>query len=384
MKHAYIFMLFFIIIFIMYLFFDRANSAYFRHKLNKNYARLSSNAVNENAQNVVKNGESIPLKTVMDHYRIGSTYLLHFKDKERAYSHFRSAINRLAPPQVARKGTLKAATTGDEIKDNIYVLGRIEDMRDLMPEIRNLPLQRALLRQYNERKTIAKSGAPQKIKDLMTWRSDSQNVHDVNIMSDFAKQYIEVLNDPKTLYLAKDMNILYDQAIKWIRNRYIHDKERTEKIDKVISTLEMNFPVHILPPGMKAREKDIISCVWLRALHPDNIKNSEEIKTALADSVVDCVEGQNVVCSGGRAPKLWQSLANIDYVPHLGIFKTKQAIKNEIYERAAKIRANNEKEINKGELAAAKQNILSLKSEYIGKISEAELDSILQECCDNI
>ena len=378
------------LIVLCYIFFDRANSHYLRYRLNKNYKKLSGDEVNSAAQNVVKYGDSIPQKTTMDHYRIGSTYLLHFKDKERAYSHFRSAINKLAPPQTIKKG-LRRAPEQEEIKDNIYILGRIEDMRNLVPELRDLPLQRALLHQYENRRAIT-TKAPEtkaardtpKISQLVTWRSDPQNVHDSNIMGDFARQYIEVLNDPKTLYLAKDMNMLYDQAMKWVRNRYIHDKGRTEKIDKVASTMEMNFPVHILPRGMKAHEKDIVSSVWLRALHPNNAKNAEEIKTALADAVLDCVEGQNVVCSGGRAPKLWQALANLDYKPHLGLFKTKQAIKNEIYERAAKIRAEHEREIEKGEPAIAKQYIISLKGEYIGKIPEAELDEIIKECCDNL
>jgi hypothetical protein len=124
----------------------------------------------------------------------------------------------------------------------------------------------------------------------------------------------------------------YDEAVAWLRNHVKHDPVKKERMDKVLASLDSNHNIGILG---NITEKDLVTAVWRRSFDPANA--GKNIKHSLADAILDCAERNHVVCITGRSSKIWQALARVDKDPEMGIFKTKQILRNEIYERAAKI-----------------------------------------------
>jgi hypothetical protein len=123
----------------------------------------------------------------------------------------------------------------------------------------------------------------------------------------------------------------YSDAIRYLQDRYSADQDKKNKLQIVINNLAHNYPTC----GVK--EQDIITAIWRRAHDLENVERSDEIKNSLGDAMLDCVEGSGLVCMAGRTSKYWQALARLDKNEDIGVLKTKQALKNEIYERSAKI-----------------------------------------------
>ena len=150
-------------------------------------------------------------------------------------------------------------------------------------------------------------------------------------------------------------------------------------------------------PGIN--EQDVIKAVWQRSFDPVNYETSDQIRTSLCDAIYDCVERGSVVCMIGRVSKIWQTLARVDNNESVGVLKTKQTIRNEIFQRAAKIvddyigengsasvelktaYNNNEQTDQVLELISCiKSKINDLYDEYKPYIEEYQLNILLDEC----
>ena len=111
--------------------------------------------------------------------------------------------------------------------------------------------------------------------------------------------------------------------------------------------------------------------------------------------MLDCVEGNGLVCMAGRTSKYWQALARLDKDPDIGVLKSKQALKNEIYEKSAKIvndylsDASDELKLayQKGNISeqvtelsnSIKEEISNIKNQYT-HLSNDEVIPIIEEC----
>jgi hypothetical protein len=226
------------------------------------------------------------------------------------------------------------------------------------------------------------------------WQSDSQNVHDSALLDGLRAQFLRVRDENVDINNVRLHD--YKEAVNWLRLRYKDDAEKLSKINKVITFLNNNYKVSSDPD---IYEQDILTTVWQRAYDIGNQANFNEIRDAIGDAVLDCVEGDHVVCMSGRTSKIWQALARVDKAADVGVLKSKQALRNEIYELSAKIvddhvgtngtasealkeayRRNENTEQVKEITEAMKKQIDDLRNNYSGKLSKEQLDLIIEEC----
>jgi hypothetical protein len=343
----------------------------------------------EVAQNALTYGEAIEDPRAIDHFRIGTVYLVNARNVPAAQRHFRAALTQIIDGQVP---TIEAP----------FILNRIQDFE---ADIDDLPLQEALIAYFNIQKaqndalmnTIVTHDGPDFVQRVIlsrqNWQPDSQNVHDSAIYEELRKQIYEVISDNKKI--SNIDNHDYKEAINWIRIKY-NGNPKLMDVEKVIATLNNNYAVGIVP-GIN--EQDVITAVWQRSYDPANKENAAQIRNLLCDSVYDCVERGSVVCMTGRVSKIWQTLARVDYKCDNGILKSKQAIRNEILQRAAKIvddyvgtngtvsyelksaYNNNEQTAQVTELIdCMKSKIDELRDEYKEHIDDTQLNMLLDEC----
>jgi len=356
-----------------------------RNDFQEYYKNLHGDSFDNNAKNCIKLGEKIENKNALDHFILGSTYLINAHQPAEASRHFNNAIDII--------------NQNPDNVDNDFILNRINDYAHMLidhPEAEDIDIQNALIRYYTENKTN-RIEENKNILEKQHWVSDSQNVHDSSISNDLKNQYIKVAKENNNIpnIATKD----YESVKNWLLIRFQDEADKLHNVNEVLKFIDNNYKVY----DWNIKEQDIIVCVWQRCHDPGNKDNFSLLREALANAVLDCIEGCNVVCLTGRITKVWQALATIDKDAEIGILKSKQSIKNEIYERCAKIvndYIGDEGSVSdllresyiKGEDTEQvkelkehlKQEIDKLKEVYIDDIPEDQLDKILNECKDTI
>ena len=361
--------------------------------LHRYFNNTAGEQLDENARNVLITGEEIKNPRAIDHYRIGQVYLINARNIDRAHHHFEQALTQIVDGKV-------------DTREAPFILERIDDFKDRFFENNDIDnnLQAALLTLYNmqneQNKNVEKvkydikSDDPEfKQKTILSrqnWQSDSQNVHDHSIYTSLDVQFNYVKKENEKI------NANYSEVVNFLRDKYKNDKENRYKLELVLEILNHNYPVGYLS---NVKEQDVLLEVWKRTKHPINVKNSFIMQNAIADAILDCVENGHPVCMAGRISKIWQALACLDTNENLGILKSKQVLRNEIYQKAAKIvdnyigergtvSADIKKDYNEGKLTndvlnmidSIKKDIYEIKKDYIELISDAHLDAIIHEC----
>lgn len=390
------------IIYLIYLIFEKfifGKETYYQRNLRYNFNNLHGEAFDEEAKRAIEYGEYINNPTAMDHYRLGTVYLINGGDPYKANQHFRQAL-------------LNITQNKTDNKENLFIIDRIDDYKDMFtdfPDIEELPIQQALMAQFENHKKLLEQIIRKKpdikpddpeykqklILSKQAWNSDSQNVHDSLIYSDLEFQFNKIMNENScnTELLAYD----YENLKDWLESRYKNNIDKLDKIRKVLKFINNNYPIKTMNG---VREQDILTTIWKR-IHDQNTPEKQlAMKEAVADALIDCVEGDSVVCIDGRLSKVWQALARMDKDQDIGVLKTKQALRNEIYERCAKIindyigdngtvspelkESYNKNEDNEQvrELAEAmRKQIEHLKEEYADRLPKEQLEMIISECC---
>jgi hypothetical protein len=218
-------------------------------------------------------------------------------------------------------------------------------------------------------------------------------VHDSAVYQELKDQFYQVREENSRVPDLQLKN--YEDVSNWLKIRYEEQPEH-DKILKVLKFLNNNYSLGSIPG---AHEQDLLTAVWQRAYHPDNVDKFNDIREAIGDAVLDCVEGCSVVCMAGRNAKIWQALARVDNNPKMGIIKSKQVLRNEIYERAAKIvddhvgqngsvsdmLKNSYKKSENTEqvielIECMKDQIEELRIQYKELISDELLNILIEEC----
>lgn len=309
---------------------------YNQRQMHHYFDNLHGETFDEDAKQAIAFGEAIEEPRAIDHYRLGTVYLVNANNPKQAHIHFDRALRQIIEGLV-------------DTREAPYILDRIDDFKDHFfdfPDIEELPLQHAMLAYYEqqtnqlkevvkEKKEIANDDPEFTQKMLLSrqsWNSDSQNVHDAAIYETLKDQFIKIRTEN-----TKIPNVQlhgYDEAVQWLKLRYHNEPDKKKSVDKVIHVLNNNYPVGSIA---NTKEKDILTTVWQRTYDAANAASANDMREALADAVLDCVEGGHVVCMSGRTSKIWQALAKLDKDEKVGILKSKQLIRNEIFERAAKV-----------------------------------------------
>jgi hypothetical protein len=371
---------------------------YHQRRTHEYFNRLHGETFDDDAKQAIAYGEAIRNPRAIDHFRIGTAYLINANDAEQAVNHLREALNQIIEGEV-------------DWKEAPFIINRIDDFKDRLvdfPNLDELPLQQAMEAEFNMRigltnqikraKPTLQADDPNFTQKLLLnkqdWQSDSQNVHDTAIYEELAQQLDQVMNENNLIPNIHTKN--YDDVINWLKVRFKDDVTKRGKLDTVLKFLNNNYPIDAMP---NKREQDIIVAVWRRAHDPANSARFEDIKEAIADAVCDCIEGTTAVCMAGRTSKIWQALARLDKNPEIGVLKSKQALRNEIYERSAKIvddfigvngtasealkeayqNSENTEQVNEL-IECITQQIDQLRLDYIGLIPNDQLRLIIEEC----
>ncbi len=381
-----------IIISLYYLFISyKNNETYEQAKLRINFNNTHGEEFDEEAKEAIRYGEIIENPRAIDHFRLGTIYLRNAHNLRRAHDHYFNALNMVINGEAA-------------IDEAGFIIDRIVDQAPEFIELDNvefLPLEEAIMANFelnrktvhhiNKKKLEIKEDDPEYTQKVLlnkqSWYSDSQNVHDSAINREMINQLNQVKEENGKIPELE--NRTYEELKRWAYQ--VGDKDK-DKLNKVFDRTDTNI-----------EEINILEALWKRAHHPNNSKNKEEMKLALKDAIIDCVEGSNVVCHTGICTKLWAAPATLDFDPTVGVIKSKQMLKNEIYEKSAKIvndfygenglasdsvkeaYIKNEPNVLVDETnEQIKTQIENLRNEYKGIVDDVQLNQIINECIDVI
>jgi tetratricopeptide (TPR) repeat protein len=148
------------------------------------------------------------------------------------------------------------------------------------------------------------------------WHEDRQNVHDSALTNSIETQYQKL----------KQMN----QGSPQISiDEIIADVERLPDADKAVRLLR-HLQFHGAYPVTKlANDTELMLIIEVyKQMRKDNL-------VAFATALADCYENDVLVCISGRVARIFASMAHI--IPGMGVLKTREIIRNEIFTECAKI-----------------------------------------------
>lgn len=164
------------------------------------------------------------------------------------------------------------------------------------------------------------------IEQSKTFKSDSQNVHDSSLSGDLLAQYRKLLeyNNEEGLNMTVEE---FKPSTK--------DNTKYNRICNVLNVIKSNSSKTSL---IGATEYDLLNSVWNRIHSKYNLENRKKLIEALEDQLNECATSDTAtVCVAGRCSHVISSLALLDRDPTLGILKTKEVLRNELLNDAAKI-----------------------------------------------
>lgn len=162
----------------------------------------------------------------------------------------------------------------------------------------------------------AKEAVTKLDKEMRKIKSDPQNVHDSKVNSSLRDTLVKL----KKTYKA-NIDCVADAK------QFIKGRADEAKCLQTLQQIEKNAPIMTYADT----ELNIFSYVWERCYLRDNIAASHDMKTAIADALSDCVEGDHLVCINGRCGRLLASLVLLDHDPSISVAMTFDALKNQIY-----------------------------------------------------
>jgi hypothetical protein len=392
--YTVIVLIFFVILLIykIYMHFHYYNESPAQRMTRLAFDKIHGEAYDDVAKDVIKYGSAIKTPRAIDHYRIGTVQLVNANNPAEAHDHYNRALNQIIDGFV-------------DTRDALFIINRINDFNHYFvdyPEIEDLPLQHAIGAYFQQQTTQlntvrqrpASDDAEFTQKTLLSrqeWHSDSQNVHDSALDVLLTEQFNRVVEENRSINNG-DLHD-YNEAVNWLKVRHA---DKLEKINMVLNVINRNDLIHVVP---NVREKDVLTMVWRRTYDRRNADNADVMREAIADAILDCVEGETVVCMSGRTKKIWQAMACVDFDENMGVLKSKQALRNEIYQKCARIvddfvgqngnasealksaYINDENTEQVSELKETiKRQIDLVVDDYKDLLPKAQLDLIILEC----
>lgn len=287
-------------------------------------------------------------RTAMDNYKIGNIYRYHVKDPQLTHHYYNIALKLMR----------NRPETG-----NIQMLDRMDDYEirneqidHNIPEIRELIAEDLMVRRIEE---LGEAILPRQVVDtppklaevlqnvkivgddnrteffnkMTNWTSDTQNVHDSHVTDDVERSYKKIVSElPPLTDAESEIKNFISEMRKLKEKKVISDKVH----DNAIVTIK-NMQNHHYSK-INDTERNILANVIRRTKIAENAKNYESLTMALATNLSNAVERNNItnmpVCISGRVASTISSLAFIDKDPEVGILKTKEAVRNEVFDTA--------------------------------------------------
>lgn len=163
------------------------------------------------------------------------------------------------------------------------------------------------------------------------YTSDKQNVHDSKVNNDLREALSIFKRGTNAVPVGNEVR-------EWINNVYASDPNNLHKVQNAITALnKVEEGNHIFT--FNETESNILSYVWQRCKHQNNIENRDLMFEAVVNSLADSVENGGLVCINGRCSRMLNSLATLDFdkkISERGAL-TFEAYKNQIYQETKNI-----------------------------------------------
>lgn len=421
----YIFVLYvIIIIWLIYKFlniqFRKKYSTHERLKLmNRNAGAMG---MNKNVENILNISASIPeeQKTALDNFNTGNIYLYNVQDAENAREHYARSLNKIIA---------EPATNLQQKEDNIFILNRIEDFTHIQPDffndidfddIRRMIVDaggglgvfgnngglggfgnngglgnNGVFGRNDDQTIIVANNIPAANPNInvQIWRHDSQNVHDGKIndmLQDHYEKIKEKISNPQSYT---------PESIKNLINTL--DLNRTTKYNaiKVVETIaRRNTFISKLNAGefeVLCRSLDYINSEEFNSDEKNQLYNSLVTSLSNCNETIDLFDwgldgsiatnenATNVVCGSGVVANIISSFAHIAK-NDIGILKTRESIRNEIFHNAGQIMkkyTNENMTIPEGDEDNINAEIKEMLRDYLSRnlITKGEYETLLIE-----
>lgn len=313
-------------------------------------------------------------RSAMDNYRIGNIYRYHVKNPRLTHFYYQMALNKMR--NVPADGTVQMLDRmadyeihNDRIDHDIpeireliaedlmirrieelgeAVIPRVVDINDLQ-RLRDMELGQAippLTPQHKPRtrarlqalannvKVLGEENKDNFFATMTKWTSDTQNVHDSKVTDYVAKSYDIIMSEFKTPTNVEKEISEYVAELETLRNT---NKIPDIKVKNALRTIDSMMQGHVYSK-INASEKVILANVIRRINIPENLANRTNLVISLAENLANAVERNNVtnmpVCISGRVAGTINSLVHLDKNPEVGVLKTKEAIRNEVFQTA--------------------------------------------------
>ncbi len=352
-----------IVIFIfilLYLLFIRDRNS---RILSESYKNITGHVDDENARKVVVAGGKIKNPTPLEQYRVGEVLLNNINNPNGAISEYLKAVDNI------RDHPLNMG--------NLFILDRIEGDYNRVGVLRNnIPNVRVFVTHHindkvnqDDRKnfiyttTNKKDRKTETFKQKNTWVEDAQSVHDSTVSSNLQEHFdkIKMYNVEEYGELTTDKaNAAINDLTNYLQSQPDHDKAM-----KVIERSKEGLKVM----NLDSTEYAILIELWRRINSQSNVKNADELKKSLHESMSNCTENGHLVCTQGRTSRMIQSISHLDLGdPTLGLVRTDQAVRNQIYADSNRILT---------------KHINSLSKENKDKYNKSETNSVIEKMENN-
>jgi len=273
------------------------------------------------------------------YYRLGVIYQHNLHDTYTANQYYKIALKKL---------NQELKENGGPNNDYLYITDRIADnarlggnaqLQNLASNIQHFGVGQQLinLRQnpggyVNQDTWFAQtsklipsntSNRANTIEKNKTFKSDSQNVHDSALTCFLREQYAKI----------KEYNA--SEGINFSPEGFKPSPKNSQKVNFILDTIKRNsFDTSLI----NGTEYDLLAQVWTRINSRDNAHNRNKLIESLEDQLAECSTGPgSTVCVAGRCSHVISSLALLDKDPTIGVLKTKEVLRNELLDGAAKI-----------------------------------------------
>lgn len=342
--------------------------------LAENFDNINDENIGEAAIAVLNGENNIVNPNPADLYRVGVTYLLNMHDPVNAHDRFTQALLQVRE------------NPGQE--NNLYYVDRITDFNEMFTDVlvNDLPLQQALEEIFMDNNTTIEAKA-------RNWTPDNHNVHDTSVNDGVKEHYAKIKK------LNSRMEYKPEYSYQAAKEMVIRNSADKDKIAKIFDRFNNDHKIKCLDSS----EQELIGAVYQRMHAPENKNNFNELRQALCDAINDCGTEAGTVCQHGRISRIIASLAILDAEPSMGILKTKQLARTEIYNTAGKIvsdavaelKIDDKKiyddyinDVDSSEVLEFKnsleQDIEKIRKDYVKNLPADQLNLILKECKETI
>lgn len=323
---------------------------------------IEGNTVSSHVQSVLANLEQKTNKTPLDLYQIGSVYDYHYGNPILAEQYYQQSIEQI------RSTTLKPSYFPQSLlrrQEDHMVLDRIQNRIDIndwkeydefhetLPHLVQLQrdidatkqsFHRLRYTQWKEEKeTKTKKDEEEKKKDQkkqepkreVEWKIDTQNVHDHFLNEEMVKQ-IEIISKENEQF---NRTIPSVSTIKQRLSSSLSTNDQLDytsklshaylMLDKIVEHDQGLVKLHGKTEGW------FLGHLWARI---ESQPNRTELSKMFIQNLHDSWNHGKPVCVTGRITRALSSFAHLDSNPSIGQLLTKEIIRNEILEKAGKIR----------------------------------------------